>query len=718
MCSFLCNFLIKFTSYHFPSLEKSLNKQSAITSAITSAIIGDSTSIQHNENSQDNLLECPQIIYVLPHVVQPSTNIDNESKLDDGAVLPHVLHSPTNIEEGHIHSPINIEDGDVVSHVHSLINIEDGDVVSHVHSPINIEDGDVISQAHSPINIEEGDVPHVVQPPTNIDDTSKLEDGGLKSDLTECILPTLVANMSDIKQLGLHVEISSSMNEKTLEPMYLTQSECLQNSVLSLNNSIQSEHDSNQHLNCFEDSQNSVFIPKNSIQHEHEFVNSEYPGQDFVNSVQPVKNQMQADIDFSQVSQKDLEQTISPLGSREKDFTLHPALTIPAVPLISLEQQNVHVDRNSPSIQDACTDIVTGPRMTAHVKCHSVERKEEVISLVDSNHEFNKIDGVVNSEEVKSIGFETNRASVYESNLGPETEFKIQEKELPLRKQTNTEICSLYQMSSQIVKELVHLATEAELGMEGKEPPLKKQRLSPDTKEIKPQTYSSDQTSEEVGEIVEELVDSGYNTVFQALPTECARQHALIRNVPSCWSLLHQLNPNDRDDPPEHGGGTKLLQIDNDEHCTEDNPQTVPSTCDSGSQLVPEENWQRGCNNLSFYTDVQRKLEDKPMFESMESDKNPAQINTSHSDGIVLHQATLISSDKKCNATFPSCFDECRGEPTKSQQVQGKYMYMYACVCDIMVCLVVNLGPVNLSKPRLRLGLSKRQKCRSLHDIN
>ncbi len=175
-------------------------------------------------------------------------------------------------------------------------------------------------------------------------------------------------------------------------------------------------------------------------------------------------------------------------------------------------------------------------------------------------------------------------------------------------------------------------------------PPLKRQKLSCDGEQVRTQAneQTSDkavQTSDKAVQVSsgEELVGDGYETVFQALPTECARQYALVPNVPPCRTQDEGHHSNDRDSPPDNGGGSwgnlnakgglkqsplPLSYAPPQTLCEVEFPVIASPNFDN--QLVPEDSWNHPYAHQTLYPDIDTKSKQQP-FQTvcLEEDASP-----------------------------------------------------------------------------------------------
>lgn len=297
------------------------------------------------------------------------------------------------------------------------------------------------------------------------------------------------------------------------------------------------------------------------------------------------------------------------------------------------------------------------------VSSYVVEGKEEQLSLMESDNEL-------------EIGKEEEEYSA-EKNI-----------EIKYPKEKTAEL----QMTEFIASDLSDMVPPTKIDTEDEfkvsEPPVKRQKLSSSPEEL---AVNTDQIL---------IADDGAATLLQRLPEECAREHALVPNIPTCHSQFHQLNPNDRSSPPPESGGDQVLQTaegvlkkQSPLGCTK---QTVlepfsAMLTSSDNQLVPKENWEPFFGNQSFYVDTSKdvkftsEIPEETTVVSVTPSSKESTKESSLDCQLPFARHTAFSSP------FPSSF-----EPTSTK-------------------VPIQPGMFNLSKPRLRLGLSKNQKCRPLH---
>lgn len=224
-------------------------------------------------------------------------------------------------------------------------------------------------------------------------------------------------------------------------------------------------------------------------------------------------------------------------------------------------------------------------------------------------------------------------------------------------------------------------------------PPSKKLKLSHSTEKVNFQRSTLTQMLDKAVQIPsdEESADDGYDTVFQALPSECARQHALAPNVPPCWTQRNQFDPNDKDDPPDDeglGGLQRLvvepprlgipsytlppMKMDVD---TEMQYTTVSP--DFENQLVPEDTWQHYCNSQSLYTDMREK--NAATLDLGEKSEMGMPMDFSPSSTDVLDCEEQRVDPPNVPTTYSSCFQE-----SKLQQRQG-IIIMYSRLIFVII---------------------------------
>ena len=272
-------------------------------------------------------------------------------------------------------------------------------------------------------------------------------------------------------------------------------------------------------------------------------------------------------------------------------------------------------------------------------------------------------------------------------------------------------------------------------------PPSKKQKLSCDVEQaVIIRAGTGIQTSDVAVQFPsdDDLADDGYETVFQALPSECAREHALRVNIPPCRTQAINLQPDERQDPPDDGRGWLIQPVQGggaQEQVllpTHTPPQTVVEMeCPSlelDNQLVPEDSWSHSDTSQSLYMDTPIDKNDKGFIPTLslgkQLDKEPELLTSTRfglpsgcAEDMLCTEQCLTPAEQLSNAAvkYPSCFDEYTHQKSQGKAHAHTIVGLNRLLGGILY-YVADAGVMNLAKPRLRLGLSKRQKCRSLHD--
>ena len=198
-------------------------------------------------------------------------------------------------------------------------------------------------------------------------------------------------------------------------------------------------------------------------------------------------------------------------------------------------------------------------------------------------------------------------------------------------------------------------------------PPMKRQKLSCDSGRSPMQAdlplLISDKAIQFPSD--EELADDGVATVFQALPSECAREHPFLPNVPPCWAQDNQSSPsNDRDGPPDVGKGaswpaqtTRVNTLAKKQNCDppqarlKEDAELKSSLTDFENQLVPDETWQETCSSQSLYAEIAENTKPFTRMAELEGYLKDMEAVASSSKAVSLATA----SQPPCTA-YSSCF--------------------------------------------------------------
>ena len=182
----------------------------------------------------------------------------------------------------------------------------------------------------------------------------------------------------------------------------------------------------------------------------------------------------------------------------------------------------------------------------------------------------------------------------------------------------------------------------------------------------------------------EELADNGYETVFQALPTECARQHALVPNVPPCRLSADEEAHHDDGGagPPDDDGAGWAIQIAEEKHLDHSPspsrhipPQTeIAKSPNFDNQLVPEDAWNHPDANQTLYSDNV----DKKLLHLEVPDMDHTDTRRTPSENANLEQVIpcLPSIQPLPTVTYPRCFE---GPAQTKHQIKGIYTSIVGC---------------------------------------
>ena len=209
----------------------------------------------------------------------------------------------------------------------------------------------------------------------------------------------------------------------------------------------------------------------------------------------------------------------------------------------------------------------------------------------------------------------------------------------------------------------------------------------------KAKLLSQSEPEEDADEHVEVAPDDGSATLLQELPLESARPWPTLPSAPPC---RHHVRPDnapdgDGDDEPSGVGGLGGV-----------NDQALDHQISLSDQLVPvEDGYQVHGVADSFYSNEQVKF--KAQEKSLET--LPTEISlVPLADQVIPHPVTEVS--------YHSCFNQRR-------DILGKFWLWY-CIL-LRLPNIFSLDPfaqkesLTLKRPRLRLGLSKKQKVKPLH---